>query len=69
MAVKVVNKQGGQTFTGKFVDIKEGTVSLWSGMVADKKGDFRGCGRKVGAFPEATVTIQADDPTREIRRR
>ena len=69
MAVRIVDKESGQTFTGKFADVKEGTVSLWSGIMSDKKGGFRGCGKKVGVFPEANVTIEADDPAREIKRR
>lgn len=69
MAVKVVAKKGGQALSGKFAEIREGTVSLWSGIMSDQKGGVRGCGKKLGTFPEAEVIIKADDPTREVRRR
>lgn len=68
MAVKLVNKKSGQALTGKFADIKGGSVHLWSGSMSDKKGGFRGCGKKLGVFPEAEVTVTADDPTKEMKR-
>lgn len=68
MAVKVVDKQTGKAASGKFADIKGGSVHLWSGAMSDKKGGFRGCGKKVGVFPEASVTISADNPAKEIKR-
>ncbi len=68
MAVQVTNKESGQTFTGKFADVRGGNVSLWSGVMSDRKGGFRGCGRKIAVFPEASVTVTADDPAREIKR-
>lgn len=68
MPVRVTD-QTGQTHTGKFADFREGSVSLWSGIMSDKKGGFRGCGRKVGVFPEGEVAIDADEPGRETRRR
>ncbi|MBI4216822.1 MAG: hypothetical protein HY687_05480 [Chloroflexi bacterium] len=70
MAVKVVEKKsGGKTHTGKFVDFKEGSVILWSGVMSDKKGGWRGCGKKVGTFPAGDVTVTADDAAKETKRR
>ncbi|MBI4499221.1 MAG: hypothetical protein HY689_15135 [Chloroflexi bacterium] len=68
MAVTVQHRESGQTFTGKFATCSAGKVSLWSGIMADKKGGWRGCGKKLGVFPEADVTVAADEPDREVRR-
>lgn len=68
VAVTVQNRDSGQVFKGKFASIKDGDVALWSGVMADKKGGFRGCGKKVGVFSETSVTVTADEPAREVRR-
>lgn len=67
MAVKVVDKATGETHTGKFARIVGGSVNLFSGIMSDKKGGFRGCSRKQ-VFDEAKVTVTADDPDRELKR-
>ncbi|MBI4279124.1 MAG: hypothetical protein HY660_11775 [Armatimonadetes bacterium] len=66
--VKVVIKATRESVEGKFVSIEAGTVNLFSGIMSDKKGGFRGCGRK-RTFQESAVRVAADDPAREVRRR
>ncbi len=68
MAVTAVHHQTGQTLAAKFASVKDGTVSLWSGGMVDKKGGFRGCGKKIGVFLETELTLHVDDPEREFRR-
>lgn len=68
MAVKVVIKETGETITGKFASLEAGKVGLFSGIMSDKKGGFRGCGKKRVLDVDA-VTVTADDPDREIKRR
>lgn len=68
MAVKVVVKESGQTVTGKFVSIEAGKVGLFSGIMSDKKGGFRGCGKKT-TFDVALVTWTADDPKTEVKQK
>ena len=67
MPVKVTEKATGKVFTGKFAAIKGNEVTLYSGMMSDKKGGWRGCG-KCTRFPADTVTVSADDPAREIKK-
>ncbi|MBI4537878.1 MAG: hypothetical protein HY704_00025 [Gemmatimonadetes bacterium] len=67
MAVTVVVKKTGETVAGKYATIGNGKVNLSSGIMADKKGGFRGCGRKQ-VFDAADVTVKADDPAKEIKR-
>ena len=66
MAVKVVEKQTGASVTGKFAVIQGGQVSLYSGIMSDKKGGFRGCGKKTG-FPADGVEVMADNPAQELK--
>jgi hypothetical protein len=68
MAVKVVVKSTGQANVGKFASVEGGKVNLFSGIMSDKKGGYRGCGRKQ-VFDAAAVKVTADDPGREIRRK
>ncbi|MBI4298694.1 MAG: hypothetical protein HY666_02940 [Chloroflexi bacterium] len=68
MAVKVVIKETGETVTGKFATFEAEKVGLFSGIMADKKGGFRGCGRK-RVFDVAAVTVTADDPDKEFKQR
>jgi hypothetical protein len=66
MAVRVVDKASGQTLTGKFAQIKEGNVLLYSGIMSDKKGGFRGCGKRQ-VIPLEGVSVDADNPAQELR--
>ncbi len=66
MAVRVIHRQTGQTTTGKFAAIDGDAVGLFSGIMAGKNGAFRGCGRKQ-TFAAADVTVEADDPAKEVR--
>ncbi|MBI2171137.1 MAG: hypothetical protein HYU30_03835 [Chloroflexi bacterium] len=68
MAVKITIKETGQTIQGKYAAIDAETVGLFSGIMADKKGGFRGCGKKQ-VFPSAAVIVAADDPAIELKRR
>ena len=68
MAVRVVIKKTGATVPGKFALLEKDTVGLFSGIMSDKKGGFRGCGKK-SVFPASDVTVEADDPVKEVRRR
>jgi len=66
MAVKVVNKETGETISGKLAILKEGNVLLYSGCRPDKKGGLRGCGKRQ-VFAADSVSVSADDPAREIK--
>ncbi|HXH12421.1 MAG TPA: hypothetical protein VNP04_21965 [Alphaproteobacteria bacterium] len=68
MAVKVVIKETGETITGKFASLEADKVSLYAGIMPDKKGRFRGCGKK-RVFDMAAVMLAADDPDKELKRR
>ena len=68
MAVRVVIKETGETVAGKFAVIDGGTVGLFAGIMSDKKGGFRGCGKKQ-VFEGPTVSVTADDPAKELRQR
>ena len=68
MAVKVLIKETGQAISGKFVVIEGSTVGLFSGIMSDKKGGFRGCGKKQ-TFEAASVTVTAEDAAKEMKRR
>lgn len=68
MAVKVLIKETGETITGKFASLEADKVGLFSGIMSDKKGGFRGCGKKQ-VFEAATVTVTADDPAKELKQR
>lgn len=67
MAVKVVDKKTGQSFSGKFAMLDKEKVNLWSGSMSDKKGGLRGCGRKQ-VFDSGNVMVSADDPSRELKK-
>ena len=66
MSVRVVDKKTGQETTGKYASVKGGQVSLYTGIMSDKKGGWRGCGKRI-AFPAEDVTVTADDPTKELK--
>ena len=67
MTVTVVDTKMGQTFTGRFALVDKEKVGLFSGCMSDKKGGFRGCGKKT-VFPVDSVTVKADDPSKELKR-
>lgn len=68
MTVKVLVKETGETITGKFAALDGAQVGLFSGIMSDKKGGFRGCGKK-RVFVAAAVTVTAEDPAQELRKR
>lgn len=68
MTVKVIVKESGQAVTGKFASIEGGKVGLFSGIMSDKKGGFRGCGKKT-VFEAALVTVSADNPATELKQK
>ena len=66
MSVKVVDKKTGQETTGKYAAIKGEQVNLYTGIMSNKKGGWRGCGRRI-VFPVDDVTVTADEPTKELK--
>jgi hypothetical protein len=66
MTVKVVDKKTGKETTGKYAIIKGAQVNLYTGIMSDKKGGWRGCGKR-HVFSTESVTVTADDPTRELK--
>ena len=40
----MVDKKTGKEITGKYAVIKGGQVNLYTGIMSDKKGGWRGCG-------------------------
>ena len=67
MPVKVTEKATGNVSTGKFAAIKGKEVTLYSGMMSDKQGGWRGCG-KCTKFSADAVTVSADDPAKELKK-
>ncbi len=66
MSVKVVDKKTGKETIGKYAIIKGEQVNLYTGIMSDKKGGYRGCGKRL-KFPSDSVTVTADDPTKELK--
>jgi len=66
MSVKVVDKKTGRETIGKYALTKSGQVNLYTGIMSDKKGGWRGCGKRI-VFPAQSVTVTADDPTKELK--
>jgi len=66
MSVKVVDKKTGKETLGKYAVIKGGQVNLYTGIMSDKKGGWRGCGKRL-VFPAESVTVSADEPTKEFK--
>ena len=66
MSVKLVDRKTSKETTGKYAVIKGGQISLYTGIMSDKKGGWRGCGKRL-VFSADSVTFAADDPTRELR--
>ena len=66
MSVKVVDRKTGRETTGKYAIIKGGQVNLYTGITSNKKGGWRGCGKRF-VFPQNGVTVAADDPAKELK--
>ncbi len=66
MSVRVVDKKTGKETVGKYAVLRGGEVSLYTGIMLDKKGGWRGCGKRI-AFPASDVTVTADDPAKELK--
>jgi hypothetical protein len=66
MGVKVVDKKTGKETSGKYAVIKGGQVNLYTGIMSDKKGGWRGCGKRL-VFPADAVSVIADDPAKELK--
>ena len=66
MSVKVVDKQTSEETVGKFALAKGWQVNLYTGIMSDKKGGWRGCGKRI-VFSAENVTVTADDPARELK--
>ncbi len=66
MSVKVIDKKTGEETTGKYAAIKGGQVNLYTGIMSDKKGGWRGCGKRL-QFAADSVTVTADEPAKELK--
>ncbi len=66
MSVKVMDEKTGKETTGKYASVKGDQVSLYNGIMSDKKGGWRGCGKRI-VFPAENVTVIADDPAKELK--
>lgn len=66
MSVKIVDKKTGAETVGKYASVKGGQVNLYTGIMSDKKGGWRGCGKRV-VFLAESVTVTADDPSKELK--
>jgi hypothetical protein len=64
--VKVIEKATGKETVGKYAAIKAGEVGLFWGIMSDKKGGWRGCGKKTFFAAEA-VTVKAEEPAKELK--
>ena len=66
MSVKVVDKKTGKETLGKYALIKSDQVNLYTGIMSDRKGGWRGCGKRI-VFSAESVTVIANDPTKELK--
>jgi hypothetical protein len=66
MSVRVVDKKTGKETIGKYALVKGDQVSLYTGIMSDKKGGWRGCGKRL-AFAAEDITVTADDPAKELK--
>lgn len=66
MSVRVIDKKSGKETIGKWASVKGNEINLFTGIMSDKKGGWRGCGKKI-VFPADSVTIAADEPAKELR--
>ena len=67
MGVKVIDKKSGSETTGKYAVIKAGQVNLYTGITSDKKGGWRGCGKR-HQFAVNDVTVTDDEPAKELKK-
>jgi hypothetical protein len=67
MAVKVIEKAMGKVTTGKYAATNGKDIRLYSGIMSDKKGGWRGCGTCT-AFSADAVSVSAGDPARELKK-
>lgn len=66
MSVRVIDKKSGQETIGKWASVKGNEINLFTGIMSDKKGGWRGCGKKI-VFPADSVTVTADEPAKELK--
>ncbi|MDO8472339.1 MAG: hypothetical protein Q7T05_00810 [Dehalococcoidia bacterium] len=66
MSVRIVIKQTGEEFTGKYALIAEGQVNLYAGRWLDGKGVWRRSSRR-RVFLAHNVTVIADEPATEVQ--
>ncbi len=66
MSVRVMDKKTGKEPIGKYALDKGGQINLYSGIMSDKKGGWRGCGKRI-IFPAESVTVTAEDPAKELK--
>ncbi|MDP6770820.1 MAG: hypothetical protein QF704_09010 [Anaerolineales bacterium] len=66
MSVKVTDSQTGEEATGKFALAKGGQINLYTGIMSDKKGGWRGCGKRI-VFSAENVIVIADNPAKELK--
>ena len=66
MSVKIVDKKTGEETIDKYALIKSSQVNLYTGIMSDKKGGWRGCGKRI-VFSAESVTVIANDPTKELK--
>ncbi|MBI4267557.1 MAG: hypothetical protein HY662_02100 [Chloroflexi bacterium] len=66
MTVRIMDKKSGNETVGKYALVKSSEVSLYTGIMSDRKGGWRGCGKRI-VFPASDVTVTADDPAKELK--
>ena len=68
MPVTILVKETGEEVKGKFAAIDAENIGLFSGIMSDKKGGFRGCGKKT-VFAANAVSVNADEPEKELKQK
>ncbi len=67
MAVRIVDERTGEEAkVGKFASLTPTEIGLFSGIMDDKKGGWRGCGKKL-VFPRQGFKVVADEPAKELK--
>ncbi len=64
----MIIKETGEPRTGKFAFLEADKVGLFLSIMSDKKGGFRGCGKK-RIFEVPASAVKPDDPAKEIKQR